>query len=203
MKEYFRKKLVGLKRSPQIIPLLVVIIACCIFTFALATHSTAALGGLGAQDKDVAIPLHLRSPGLYVFVLTLCSIMSVISYLTTYKKGKLSVLMLTVTFVMFAIIIACDILYIKSIEYFAIQFHIDAGHNLPADKLVLAEDDLAATANATLHVVFTSISAVLVAILPVIRKLLNKINTSVDDEYDRLMDQKSDEDIMIEIDEEA
>ncbi len=203
MREFFRKRIVSLKRSPQMIPMLFVIIACFIFTFSLSIHSSAALGGMSDADKGVEVAAHLRSPGLYMFVITLFSIMSVISYLTTYKKGKLSVLMLVVTFVMLALVIVCDILYVKSVEYYAIQFHIDAGHNIPLEELQLDADELAAKVNITWHIVFTSISIALIALVPVIRKLLGLIDTSVDDEYDRLMEQKSDEELVIEIDEKA
>ena len=95
IKEFFRKRIVSLKRNTQIIPLLFLIVGCCIFTFALGTHSIAANDNytVAMENAFVAaggspVSLSHRSVGLYVFIITLFSVLSVISYLSVYKKGK-------------------------------------------------------------------------------------------------------------------
>lgn len=201
MKEFFRKRIVGLKRNTQIIPLIFLIVSCCIFTFALSTHAAAATGNFQQAMENVRVanggaPVSFwhRGTGLYVFVISLFSILSVISYLSVHKKGKLSVAMLVVVYVMIAVMVVCNILYVN-----ALHFYMDDFQSKNADD----PDMLAAIANSTAHIVSLAISAVFITILPLLRKLLNLIDTSVDDEYDRLIDSKSDEEMMIEIDEQA
>jgi len=136
-----------------------------------------------------------RCIGLYVFIITLFSILSVISYLSVHKKGSLSVPMLVIVYVMIAVMILCNILYVNALNFYT----SDA---FPARK----PDDpdiIKAIANSRAHVVSLIISAVFVTVLPLIKKLLNMIDTSVDDEYDKLIDSKTDEEMLIEIDEQA
>ena len=202
VKEFFRKRIVGLKRNTQIIPLIFLIVSCCIFTFALGTHSVAANGNnysVQMENNYVAnggqpVSFLTRSVGLYVFIITLFSVLSVISYLSVYKKGKLNIPMLVVVYFMLAAMIVCNLLYVDALKFYMYDF----GSREPTDEHMLG-----AIANSTAHVVSLIVSVAFVSILPLIRWLLNKIDTSVDDEYDKLIDSESDEEMMIEIDEQA
>ena len=116
MKEFFRKRIVGLKRGPQIIPLLLLIVSCCLFLFALGNHSDASRSLITINDINAAtgrIKLVYAAPGLFLFISTLLSVLSVISYLSVYKKGKTNYFMLGVEFLMLAVIIVSNILYIE------------------------------------------------------------------------------------------
>ena len=202
MKEFFRKFIVGLKRNTQIIPLIALMVSCCIFTFTLGAHSVASRQNYTVAMENAIIeaggsPVSFanRCIGLYVFIITLFSILSVISYLSVHKKGSLSVPMLVIVYVMIAVMILCNILYVNALNFYT----SDA---FPARK----PDDpdiIKAIANSRAHVVSLIISAVFVTVLPLIKKLLNMIDTSVDDEYDKLIDSKTDEEMLIEIDEQA
>ena len=201
IKEFFRKRLVGLKRNTQIIPLIFLIVSCCIFTFTLGVHSiaandnyTVAMENAYVAEGGSPVSFFNRSVGLYVFIITLFSVLSVISYLSVYKKGKLNVPMLVVVYFMLAVMIACNFLYINALKFFMYEF----GSRVENDP-----DVLKAIANSKVHIVSLIVSAVFVTILPLLRWLLNKIDTSVEDEYDKLIDSKSDEEMMIEIDEQA
>jgi len=201
VKEFFRKRIVGLKRNTQIIPLIFLIVSCCIFTFTLGVHSIAANDNytVAMENAYVAagnspVSFFNRSVGMYVFIITLFSVLSVISYLSVYRNGKLNVVMLVVVYFMIAVMIACNFLYINALKFYMYDF----GSRVNGDP-----DVLKAIANSKAHIVSLIISAVFVTILPLLRWLLNKIDTSVEDEYDKLIESKSDEEMMIEIDEQA
>lgn len=72
-KEYFRKKLVYLKRNPQIISLILIVITCFIFTFKLSLHSSALMK---SDDYEISI---------VTFGITLASFMSIISFFGVKK----------------------------------------------------------------------------------------------------------------------
>lgn len=206
MKEFFRKKLVSLKRKPQIITLIVLMVACAIFTFNLGVHSQAAINNYSVTSaKQWAlteyaqehfggeVPALYRIPGLYAFVLTLFSILTVISYLSVYKRGKLNVFMLCVVYFMLVAMVVCDIMYVKTIDFYT---NPTIGYNAKG------EADVAGSVNGVIaHLVANIVGIVFVTILPLIRKLLNKIDTSVEDEYDKLIESKTEEELLI--DEEA
>ncbi len=204
MKEFFRKKLVSLKRSPQIIPLIILVIACAIFTFNLNVHSLAATGNYTTtaynnwvntqqgQEMGGVVPAMYRIPGIYVFVITLFSILSVISYLSVYKKGKLNVFMLVIVYVMLGAMLVCDVLYMEAIKFYTGPFNTKTMESV-ADSLT----------NVTIHLVANIVSIIFVSILPLIRKLLNLIDTSVEDEYDKLIESKTEEELLIDTDEQA
>lgn len=204
MKEFFRKKIVYLKRNPQFITLLILIATSCIFLFALGAHSDDATGAYAedylsgwaatpdGQKYGGVVPAIFRLPGLYVFILTLFSVLSVISYLSVYKRGKLNVFMLATTFFMLAVMVACDILYVQ-----ALRFYVDSYGSkvlLDAGEVNGVQDSIN---NATAHLIANIVAIVFVAIVPLIRKLLNLIDTSVEDDYDKLMESKTEEELLI------
>ena len=230
MKEFFRKKVVGLKRGPQIIPLLFLVISCCIYTFSLRYYSTASIGLQNDNffqqltHGQVNVPVLMQNPAIYMFVQTLFSILLVITYLSVYKKGKRNNFMFSIVLIMIVVMIACEILYYFSIDFYTTQLIgydytvitdpitkeqtfpliLDAlGNPVVKDYSVEKNEAMNAAIQTTIvHTVFLVISLILVLILPLISKALNKINTDVDDEYDRLMEQKTEEELMIDLEDE-
>lgn len=205
MKEFIRKKIAGLKRSPQIIPILFLVISCCIYTFALGAYSTASLALYNEAyietiksmvDASFNVPGLYRNPAIYVFVQSLFSLLLVITFLSVYKKGKRNNFMYSITLGMIVIMIACDLLYYLSIDFYTAKYPV--GYELP-----LTAERVSAMTNSIVHLVSLVISLLAVVLMPVYAKLIYKIDTSVDDEYDRLMEQKSDEEMMIELEDET
>lgn len=218
MKEFFRKKIVGLKRSPQLIPMLFIIISCVIYTFSLTIFSNASIGlyeqgffeqlisELKASGAEIAFPIIenaagnyvifplYRNPAIYVFIVTLFSILLPISFLSVYKKNKVNWFMLSIAIAMIVVMIACDVLYICSLKFYMgdVYGQIDTDGVL---QLTITRS--------IVHLVSLAISLCAILTRPLYAALLNKIDTSVEDEYDKLMDRKSDDELMLDLDDEA
>lgn len=204
MKEFFRKRIVGLKRSPQIIPLILLIISSCIFLFGLKNHSYASINNINPSDVaqyEGEIKLVYAAPGLYLFLTSLFAIMCVISYLSVYKGGKTHYVMLGIVLFMLVLMIVSDIVYINSLKYLTSEF-LDV-KNVPLDQREVPIAVTKSIKNTWVHIVSVCVCIVFVAALPLIRKALDKINTLVIDEYDVLMEKKNEEDLIIDIDEQA
>ena len=202
MKEFFRKKIVGLKRNPQVIITIVILIACIVYTFSMSTFSQATVGlyteAYEQSVKDMypeftGVSFINRNPAMYSFLVTLFSILLPISFLTVYKKGKVNKFKLSIVFVIIALMIVCDILFISSMNFYT----------GPYWGLEDIDGYYASAINITItHIVLMVITVVLIIAKPFYSALLNKINTTVDDEYDRLMDQKSEEELMLDLEDE-
>lgn len=171
MKEFIRKKIVGLKRNPAIIPLLSLVIAFLYYSLnmTLVSNTTAKIQGSGM--------------GLSGFCITLFSILSMVCMLNAFPKRKKPVVpMVVLLFVLMVVIVYCDVHYIGRIvaaltrEISPIQITASTAY-IPKARTML-----------TVHIVLMCISALLVALLPVYSKLLKKINTSVAVEDNGSMD---------------
>lgn len=204
MKEFFRKKIVGLKRSPQIIPLLFILIACCIYTFSLTVYSGASIGlynpayltqirtDTGIDEFEVFF-LN-RNPAIYVFINTLCSILLPISFLSVYKKNKTNWFMYSIAIFMIVLMIVCNIFYISALNFYMGDIW---GQKDESGMMGVS------ISRSIIHIVSLVISLVAILTKPLYSALFNKINTSVDDEYDRLMEQESEEDLLLDLDKDA
>ena len=98
--EFLRKKLVSLKRKPQMIALLVLAVAFLYYSLNLAkiSNTTAKLQGPGM--------------GLSGFVTMLFSILSLVCFLNTFPhRKKTNIPMLVLLLLMLGIIIYCDLYY--------------------------------------------------------------------------------------------
>ena len=163
IKEFFRKKLVYLKRNPSVIPLLMLLVTFLIYSFNLTymSNTTAKIQGAGM--------------GLCQFCIMLFSLLSMVCMLNAFpRRKKPNIPMLVVMFVMFAIIIYCDIHYCNGVM---------AALTRPESPIKLDKTTAyIATAYNMIntHMILVGISAALVVLLPVYSKLLKKINTSVD-----------------------
>ena len=162
IKEFFRKKLVSLKRNPSIIPLLMLLVTFLIYSFNLTymSNTTAKIQGSGM--------------GLAQFCIMLFSILSMVCMINAFpRRKKPNIPMIVVMFIMFAIIIYCDIHYTNGIM---------AALNRAESPIKLDKTTAyIATAYNMLntHMILVGVSAALVVLLPVYSRLLKKINTSV------------------------
>lgn len=163
IKEYIRKKIVYLKRNPSVIPLLVLFASFLLYSFNLTDMSdtTAKIQGAGM--------------GLSQFCIMLFSLLSLVCMLNAFpRRKKANIPMLVIMFIMFAIIVYCDLHYRSGIM---------AALNRPESPIKL-DKTTAYIADAYnmlgTHMLLMGVSTVLVVLLPVYSKLLKKINTSVE-----------------------
>ncbi len=162
VKESFRKFLVALKRNPQYIPLVMLLIAFLWYSLNLTDMSdtTAKIQGSGM--------------GLSQFCIMLFSLLSLVCLLNAFpRRKKANLPMVILMFVMFAIIVYCDVHYMNAIV--AAVNRTESPIQITASTIYIAD----AYNMLNTHIIMMGITAVLVALLPVYRKLLKKINTSV------------------------
>ena len=163
LKESIRKGIVSLKRNPSVIPLVMLFVAFLYYSLNLTNMSdtTAKIQGMGM--------------GLSQFCIMLFSLLSLVCMLNAFpRRQKPNIPMIVVMFVMFAVIIYCDIHYNNMIM---------TALNRPENPIVLSKDtEYIANAYNMLgtHVIMMGVSAALVVLLPVYSKLLRKINTSIE-----------------------
>ncbi len=163
VREFFRKRLVGLKRKPQIVAMLVLAIAYLYYSLNLSqiANTTALINGP-----------HM---GLAEFSTMLFSVLGLVTYLNSFPhRKKANIPMLALTFVMIGILIYCDIYY---------------GGRITA-ALTRAESPISPTGkNAFVavaqgvvrtHMILVIIGAALLALLPAYAPLIRKINTSIE-----------------------
>lgn len=163
IKEFFRKIAVSVKRKPQNIPTVAMAITFLYYSLNLTSisNTTAKIQG--------------DNMGLAGFATMLFSILSLVVILNAFpKRQKPNVFMLVVLFVMFGIIILADIVY---------DMRIMTALTREENRLEITQATIYiynAYNIVMIHAVLTGIDALLVATLPLYRKLLAKINTSID-----------------------
>ena len=163
VKEAFRKFLVGLKRNPQNIPLVMLFVSFLYYSLnlTLMSNTTAKIQGTGM--------------GLSQFCIMLFSLLSLVCLLNSFpRRKKPNIPMIVLMFVMFAIIIYCDMHYCNTI--LAAVTRAESPIQLNETTAYISK----AYTMLNNHVIMMIVSAVLVALLPVYSKLLKKINTSVE-----------------------
>ena len=170
LKEWFRKKVVAIKRNPQRIGLV-----AFVFTFLYYALNLTSISNTTAK---------IQGPGMGFsgFITMLLSILSLVTYLNAFPhRKKVNKPMLILFFVMIAVIIFCDINYRNLI--FAAVFRESNPIVVNAGTAYIAK---AASVLYT-HIILLAVSSVLTALSPVFKMLLGKINTSVDiDGYDQM-----------------
>jgi len=162
VKEFFRKKIVTLKRKPQIIPLLVLVVGFLVYSLNL-THVS-----------DATAKIQLTGMGLSGFCTMLFSLLSFVCFLNAYPhRKKTNIPMLVLMFLMLAILIVCDTFYMGQITKAITR----ADHPIVVDAntayITKAYDMLG------VHRIIILVGAGLTLLVPVLRKLLRKINTSL------------------------
>lgn len=162
-KEFVRKLIVSLKRSPGIIPILASVVAFVFYSLNLASIS------------NTTCKINTYNMGQCEFATMLLSILMVVVILRCFpKREKPKFVMIGLYLLMAAAQIFCDIVYIARIKG---VLNSDTGH-----FDVTGSDSYIATAQsvATAHIIILIVCIALVALLPVYGKLLKKINTSID-----------------------
>lgn len=162
-KEFFRKQIVTLKRSPQNIPLIMLLASFVYFSLNLTSMSntTAKIQGVGM--------------GLCEFSIMLFSLLSIVCMLNAFPQRKKPVVpMVILMFVMFGIIIYADIHYSGAIM--AALTRAESPIILDANTAYIAK----AYNMLQTFVALIGITSVLVLTLPIYSKWIRKIKTSVD-----------------------
>ena len=199
VKEWFRKQIVTLKRKPQRIPFLFFIVASVMYLIGLGVTSPGPVkdfSGIPLLGLSVFIVTLLSILVLVLFMNTFPK--RGIRYKKTGKKHNMNYVMLGLTFVFVAVMIVFDVIYFKhltvGLEEGPAKFFktLDDFNSSPYKKyctISVSEatfgdgegyrDYLVPALNLTIaHIVFLGIGSVLLATLPLYRKLILKINTA-------------------------
>ena len=163
IKEAIRKGIVNLKRTPQTIPMVMLLISFVVYSFNLTnmSNTTAKIQGVGM--------------GLCQFCIMLFSLLSFVCMLNAFPTRKKPVIpMVVLMFVMFGVIVYCDIHYCNAIM--AALTRAESPIILDVNTLYIAN----AYNMLQTFMILMGVTAVLVLTLPLYSKLIRKINTSVD-----------------------
>lgn len=165
LKERWRKFLVSLKRKPQRIAFFVLLLSTVIYMCSLFSFSQATMY------------YSVNWMGLLIFINTMFSILTLLLFMNTFpkRKHKMNIVMLVLTFVFMAIMLFCDIYWYITIQpLFAAQY----GSTTNPDVLEKLSAMTPAFSAILAHLVLVALSAVLLATLPLYKKLILKINTT-------------------------
>ena len=161
VKEFFRKKIVTLKRKPQLIPMLVLAVGFLFYSLNL-THVS-----------DTTAKIQLSGMGLSGFCTMLFSMLSFVCFLNAYPhRKKTNIPMLVLMFLMLAVLIVCDLFYLRQINEALTR----------ADPIKIEASTAyigKAMSMLNVHVIIIACGAALTLLVPVLRKLLRGINTSL------------------------
>ncbi len=162
MKEFFRKRLVALKRRPHTIPLLILAAAFIYYSLNLTvvSNTTSLING--------------ANMGLAEFATMLFSVLSLVCFLNAFPhRKKVNVYMLVLMILMVGLLIFCDTYYMGRITN-----AISKAEN-PIDPTGRNSFVTDAMNMLKTHRIILIVSLALTALLPVYTPLLKKINTSI------------------------
>ncbi|MCR5584416.1 MAG: hypothetical protein K6F63_03145 [Lachnospiraceae bacterium] len=160
IKEAFRKFLVSLKRRPQIIPGVFLVISFLYYALNLTCVS------------DTLSMIQGNMMGFCEFITMLCSILVFVCFLNSYpRRQKPHIGFIILTYIMLVAIVFADITF-RSRIFTAVTREVNTIKT--TDYIAKAYSMLFA------HIILVIISAVLNATMPFYGKLLKKINTSID-----------------------
>ena len=159
MREFFRKRLVTLKRKPHQIALVVLGIAFVYFTLNLTNFS------------NTTARVNRSGMGLAQFAMVLFSTLSVVCFMNAFPhRKKVRIPMLVLMFIMLAVIVAAGYVYEGQINgYIADGMDVVKYPSILSAKHVLHA-----------HRIILVVAAALTALLPVYTPLLRAINTNID-----------------------
>ena len=161
--EFFRKRLVSLKRKPHTVPLFVLAAAFVYYSFNLTqiSNTTALING--------------QNMGLTAFATMLLSVLSLVCFMNAFPhRKKVNVPMLVLMIIMVGILIFCDIYYRGCINA-AITREVNRID--PTGKNIFVTN---ARNVLNVHMIILIIGLALTALLPVYTPLLKKVKTSID-----------------------
>ena len=162
MPEFLRKIVVSLKRKPQTIPLLALIAAFLVYSLNLShiSDTTAKIQGPGM--------------GLCGFATMLFSMLSLMCFLNAFPhRKKVHIPMLLLMFVMFGIILYCDMYYSQCIMNALTRAENPIELSETTLYIAYAYNDLID------HQRVFYVAIALIVLLPVYSRLIKKIDTSV------------------------
>ena len=162
LKESIRKMFVSLKRKPQTIPLLVLAAAFLMYSLNL-THVS-----------DSTAKIQLAGMGLSGFCTMLFSLLSFVCFLNAFPhRKKTNLPMLILLMLMLVILVVCDTYYMGCINRAITR----------AESPIVINDNTAYIPKAydmlMIHRVIVAAGAALTLLVPVLRKLLRRIDTSL------------------------
>ncbi|MBR3265804.1 MAG: hypothetical protein IKI61_07600 [Erysipelotrichaceae bacterium] len=157
-KESWRKFIVSLKKRPHNIPLCMMALAFVVYSFNLTKVSNTT----AVVNKPLM--------GLCEFIIMLLSILAFVCFLNAYPKRQKPIMpMVILLYVMEIIIMAADFIYISRIQEGLQTIQITAARAfIPKTQSMFY-----------VHIALVILSIILIALIPVIGKMLNKIDTSV------------------------
>ncbi len=162
VKEFIRETLVSLKRKPQTIPMLVLAAGFLYYSLNL-THVS-----------NTTAKLQLSGMGLSGFCTMLFSLLSFVCFLNAYPhRKKTNIPMLVLMFAMLGILICCDTYYRGCITRALTRTDNPITVDASTRYITRAFDMLG------VHRLIVGAGAVLTLLVPVLRKLLRRINTSL------------------------
>ncbi|MDE7300666.1 MAG: hypothetical protein K2N47_00705 [Clostridia bacterium] len=186
IKEWFRKFCVNLKRKPQNIPF-VILAAINVYQLrALTRFSHAVIRYAGT----------IEWVGLMVFINTLFSILILVAFLNTFPKLKkpkskivftmtesgvklnVNIIFLVVMALMAVAMIVCNAVYHKIMTPFYIKNYVEFPDPTAIDQAAKALVGSTLTLS-IVHIILLGVYLVLFFTLPLYRKLIMKIDTSV------------------------
>lgn len=168
--ETLRKFIVSLKRKPQNIAMAALVVSFLVYSLNLTSisNTTAKIQGTGM--------------GFTGFCTMLFSILSFVCFLNAFPyRKKANVPMLVLMFGMFAIVAGCDWYYLGAIARAITRAESPIS---PVDFPYVAKAQVVLH----WHMVLLGVTTLLVITLPVYRKALRKIKTSVDVEDNGRLD---------------
>ena len=160
IKEFFRKFTVSLKKRPNRIPQFVMVVTFVFYSIFLTKIS------------DATAYVNKTPMGLCSFITMLFSALSFVISLNAFvPRSKPKIVFVILLYLMQAVIIGSDVWYLIKIKE-----GLDNNTYQPR----ALEAILAAQPVVLVHCILVGISIVLFALIPIFKKLLNKIDTSVD-----------------------
>ncbi len=163
VKEFFRKRMVALKRKPQMIAMLVLVFAFIYYSFNLS------------QIADTTALINGPHMGLAGFATMLFSALGLVCFMNAFPyRKKTNIPMLILTFAMIALLIFCDVYYGQriTIALTRTESPID-----PTGKNIFVSN---ARSVINVHMILLIIGAALTALLPLYAPLIRKVNTNIE-----------------------
>lgn len=160
LKELWRKFLVTLKKNPNAIPTIMLIISFLVYSLNLTAIS------------DTTATIQGKGMGLCEFVTMLLSILSMIAILNAFpKRKKPNYPIVVLLLILCAIIIVADYFYVSTVYTYMLTHIIDNPNFYQA--YLTSYNMLYA------HIALVAVTAVTIIIEPLIAKLFKKINTNI------------------------